>query len=333
MNPAENCLNHDICAVIMQPTIHNGVNSLKAISLAPDLYVKQVGNSFETSSLNFQNMIFHSLVTDFIKEESDSGLSVKLVLEGQETYTIDNIRHHIRPGNFLLVNEHQQFKCHVQSTKLVEGLCIYLDPDMVREAYVSNTLGHGHMLDCEGKADLPDINFVEKIYALGENRLGGFLREVSPTLRNPEARNKVDFEKFFLDLTENLVSSQREVRQLLGKLEMERPATRKEIFRRVSIARNYIDENFLEDISLDLLAEMSFLSKYHFLRCFKQVYGKSPYQYLLIRRLEKGKELLHCHHHTLTEIAYLTGFTDRRAFNKAFKKAIGISPGGYREQL
>lgn len=301
--------------------------------MAPDHYVKQVGNNFENSSLNFQSMIFHSLVTDFAKDETDSGLSVKLVLDGQETYTIDNIHHRIRPGNFLLVNEHQQFKCRVQSTRRVEGLCIYLDPAIVRDAYAGRLLGHRKMLDCDGKTDLPEINFVEKIYALGENRLGGFLQKMSPALRDPEVRQQIDFEQFFLDLTENLVSSQHEIRQSLDNLEVERRATRHEIFRRVSIARNYIDENFLEDISLDLLADMSFLSKYHFLRCFKQVYGSSPYQYLLIRRLERGKELLQCPRHSLTEIAYLTGFTDRRAFNKAFKKAVGISPGSFREQI
>jgi AraC-like DNA-binding protein len=301
--------------------------------LTPDNYIRQVGNDFANSNLNFRNMVFHSRVTDFSRDETDSGLSIKLVLEGCETYTLDNTPHHIRPGNFLVVNEHQQFKCRVRSSQVVEGLCIYLDPALVKEVCAEAQYGYSGMLEGRESENGGEMNFVEKVYGLGENNLGKFLGDMSLQLRDPRARRHIDYGKFFRKLAENMVSSQREVSQLLGNLEMERPATRREVFRRVSVARNYIDEHYLEDISLDLLAEMAFLSKYHFLRCFKQVYAQSPYQYVLYRRLEKGKELLRKSSHSLSEIAWLSGFTDRRAFNKAFRKAVGVSPAAYREQI
>ncbi|MEM7040931.1 MAG: AraC family transcriptional regulator, partial [Bacteroidota bacterium] len=131
--------------------------------------------------------------------------------------------------------------------------------------------------------------------------------------------------------SEHLIASHLEVQGQIRHMNQEKPSTREELFRRVSNARNYVDEHFLEDLNLDDLASLANLSKYHFLRCFKQVYGHSPYQYVIARRLQHGRELVRQNQHSLTEIAYLTGFSDRRAFNKAFKKAYGLGPTDYRK--
>ncbi|MEM1000867.1 MAG: AraC family transcriptional regulator [Bacteroidota bacterium] len=292
-------------------------------------HIRQVGNNLAHSPLNFRNVVLHSRVTAFDRREADSGLSLKLALTGTENYTIGHLTHRIRPGYFLLVNEHQQFHCQVRAREAVEGICIYLDPELVQEIYHSGQLGHDGLL--ENPRPGSNLSFLEKIYSLGENALGKYLQKTIPFLRTQRMQKLNGLSTFLTELAEHLVLSQREIDQLLGNLEMERPATRQEVYRRVSIARNYIEAHFLEDIALDDLAELSCLSKYHFLRCFKQVYGRSPYQYVLARRIEKGQELLTTTDHNLTEIAYQTGFTDRRAFNKAFRKTTGTSPREYRE--
>ena len=85
-------------------------------------------------------------------------------------------------GNYLIVNNHQQFECRIKSRQMVEGLCIYLDPDLVQDIY--QTQQHGHAAMLEGTNGQEDA-FLEKIYALNENPLGQFLQDWIPLLRDP----------------------------------------------------------------------------------------------------------------------------------------------------
>jgi AraC family transcriptional regulator len=298
--------------------------------LRKSLPIRTVDGSLQLLSLNFKNQIFHSLVHQFARDENDSGLSVKMVVNGHEKYRIGNRFHNITSGHFLVVNEHQQFECRVKSPEIVEGLCFYLEPQTVADIRHCKEAGHERLLSEAGQHSNGQAYFTEKVYGLGDSPLGNFLHQMAPVLRNDQLRQSVDFDAFFLTMAEKLVETQIETHQLMGRLKNEKPSTREEIFRRMSMARDYIEAHFLEELSLDTLAEVALTSKYHFLRCYKEVYGLSPYQYVLQKRLQHGLMLLQNGHQSLTEIALETGFTDRRAFNKAFKKAFGVLPSGSR---
>lgn len=290
--------------------------------------IRRIGEELGERDLNFRNRIFHSFVTSFDKVEKDSGLSIKLVLKGEERYAIGRRNFRVTAGRFLVVNHHQQFECTIRSQEPVEALCFYLDPEHVLEAYQRIC----PQPSLEGVDDIrsDQLRFMEKIYSIHENELGQYLNQLIPLLRKEEIEPHMDFDKVFQTLAEKLVRSQLEVNLRLQNIKNARRSTREEIFHRVSRARNFIDDNYLEDINLEELASLAFLSKYHFLRCFKEVYGISPYQYVIQKRLEHSQMLLKDQEKTLSEIAYQTGFIDRRAFNRAFRKAYGFSPSEYR---
>ena len=56
-------------------------------------------------------------------------------------------------------------------------------------------------------------------------------------------------------------------------------------------ARNFIEENYCDDIDLQTIAEFSFFSKFHFIRLFKRCYGRTPHQYLTEKRMSLAKKL------------------------------------------
>ncbi|WP_320036394.1 AraC family transcriptional regulator [Halarcobacter sp.] len=100
------------------------------------------------------------------------------------------------------------------------------------------------------------------------------------------------------------------------------------IFNNKPIIKNsieFIQDSLETNISLDDLALVTNLSKYHFLRTFKNTTGLTPHQYILIKRVEKGKELI-SKGINLNEIAYHTGFSDQSHFNRSFKRVYGYSP-------
>lgn len=61
------------------------------------------------------------------------------------------------------------------------------------------------------------------------------------------------------------------------------------LYRRILKAKMYIEESYAEPIDINRIAEAGFFSKYHFIRVFKKIYGKTPYQYLTFMRIEKAK--------------------------------------------
>jgi len=87
----------------------------------------------------------------------------------------------------------------------------------------------------------------------------------------------------------------------------------------------YINESYSEDLSLDLLAERFFVSKYHLSHSFRREVGVSVYRYIMLKRLLAAKELLQAGM-PAGEVAYATGFGDYAGFWRAFKTEYGISP-------
>lgn len=95
------------------------------------------------------------------------------------------------------------------------------------------------------------------------------------------------------------------------------------------IGKSYIDSNFKSHLSIEEIAKECGLSEYHFHRLFKSVYGNSPYQYILNKRLNLALEKLKKGNDTLTDIAYEIGFADIYSFSKAFKKNYGVPPSAF----
>jgi AraC family L-rhamnose operon regulatory protein RhaS len=98
-------------------------------------------------------------------------------------------------------------------------------------------------------------------------------------------------------------------------------------------ALDYITENYGEKITLELLSEISDLSRSAFIVSFKKLTGQPPLKYLADYRLSKAKELLSTTNQKITEIALNCGFFDNAHFTKEFKKTYGVTPKAYKDNL
>ncbi len=99
----------------------------------------------------------------------------------------------------------------------------------------------------------------------------------------------------------------------------------------VIAVKNFIDQNYDTNFSLDLLSHLRFTSKYHLLRLFKRYYGLTPKQYLTIKRLEKSKEYLR-QGMSVAEACYSVGYDTPSSFSTLFKNKIGLSPIQYKKE-
>lgn len=95
----------------------------------------------------------------------------------------------------------------------------------------------------------------------------------------------------------------------------------------------YICLHYEERIELDeLLARSGIASKSTFLRCFGEICGKSPIEYLLSVRLQNASAKLVNTDQKITRIAYDCGFYDATQFAKMFRREYGKSPSEYRKE-
>lgn len=94
---------------------------------------------------------------------------------------------------------------------------------------------------------------------------------------------------------------------------------------------NYINVHFKEPITLDALAEMTFMNKYYLSHEFKKHTGYSPIDFLLNKRIKEAKKLLSTTDLSITNIAEIVGFSSSSYFSQYFKKATSLSPREYRQ--
>ena len=102
-----------------------------------------------------------------------------------------------------------------------------------------------------------------------------------------------------------------------------------DIYQRIATAKIYIDDNYHESIDLVQVSQQAFLSKFHFHRLFRQIYRRTPHQYVTWKRISKAKDLL-SENKPVTEVCNEVGFESIGSFSVLFKKEIGFAPQYYR---
>jgi AraC-like DNA-binding protein len=96
-------------------------------------------------------------------------------------------------------------------------------------------------------------------------------------------------------------------------------------------ARDLVDSRYDEPLDLRRLARESHVSPRHFSRSFRRVFGETPHQYLLSRRLERARHLLRTTAMPVAEICLEVGFTSVGSFTTTFTRQIGVSPTTFRK--
>ena len=90
--------------------------------------------------------------------------------------------------------------------------------------------------------------------------------------------------------------------------------------------RAYIEANLGQHMSLDDLAAVAHVSRFHFARQFRLRTGESPMGYVLRARIERAKEMLRSRSTTVSDAAAALGFADQSHFTRTFHRIVGVAP-------
>lgn len=237
------------------------------------------------------------------------------VLEGEYSSMVENQSYHLHKGDFLLIDQNVMHKYQPtpglgeNSKRIilwVTGACLkgLTDEDL-------------DLAECFRIHESRAWHF--PVYY--EEMLRGYLLKLAMDGDSTGIRRAMDrgyLTLFFSHL--NLLCSRKES-LLSGEYVAEHPL--------VEQVSAYVEEHLAEPITLEMLAEHVHVSKYHFLRKFKELTGVTAHAFVMNKRLIRACELLQ-KGESVTTAYQSTGFGDYSVFLRNFKAAFGINPGQYR---
>ncbi len=94
--------------------------------------------------------------------------------------------------------------------------------------------------------------------------------------------------------------------------------------------QDYIDRHLTEPITLHMLAEAAGYSPWHSARLFKELTGKTPFDYIRALRLSRAAEKLRDGDARIIDVAFDFVFDSHEGFTRAFSKQFGMTPEHYR---
>jgi AraC-like DNA-binding protein len=104
------------------------------------------------------------------------------------------------------------------------------------------------------------------------------------------------------------------------------------LYKRIVQTKLFIDSHFADKINLNDISDEALFSKFHFIRLFKSIYGKTPHQYLTKVRLEKAQELLQ-QGLLVTDVCFEVGFDSLSSFTGLFKRVVKSAPSIFQKQF
>lgn len=117
--------------------------------------------------------------------------------------------------------------------------------------------------------------------------------------------------------------------ELLSVIEQPEVKTASRTDEYIKKSKQYIDINFMHDITVEEMAKNLNINRSYFSTIFRKHYGKSPQQYLIDVRLENAAELITKHGYSISDAAMSSGYKDVFNFSKMFKQKFGMSPSYY----
>jgi AraC family transcriptional regulator len=289
-----------------------------------ELYCSRHSSTAEMQKLN--SGIFYIREKKF--EECDwhvTRLSLNFNFDGPQIYFVGNREYRISPEKYLLINEGQSFKTSAHSETENRMVTVAFKVGLAEQIYTTLSHDHDYLLD-HPFLQHGDFQLFEKTYPMDDylKRKILFLLQANPDKYPCEQLND-DLE----EMLARLLLIQKGVQNDLLSINKVRTSTRKEIYKRLQWALEYINNHYQDNIGVEDLARYACLSSFHFKRLFKAYFSESPYQYIKRLRLEKAGELL-LKGLPVNEVCKAVGWEDPSSFIRLFKKTMAVTPNQYK---
>lgn len=256
-------------------------------------------------------------------------LSIKTVLRGEVVWEVAGRPLRVDPESFLVLAEGERYSMNIDTLRPVETCCAFFAPGYVERVArdLTSPLQNG-LDDPEGAGTA--LPYLSALHGDNERALTRFVQQLAPRCKTALAPS--GFEEDFLVLSNRLLALYGQIRGAAERVPAARPATRKELFRRLLAGREYLHAHGSGPVSLADAARASCLSPFHFHRGFTRAFQMTPHAYLTALRLDRARLLLEGGAQVV-EACVAVGFSSPSSFTKLFAARFGRVPSSVRRDV
>jgi AraC family transcriptional regulator len=242
-------------------------------------------------------------------------LSVKAAWGGGERYLLDQREVVVDDDHWLVLNEQRVYGSVLRSARPMASFALFFRPGLAQQVAAQRVQQLAAQLDTTDPAPRTLV-FSEHLRCHGDavsRRLHAMARQARDGQRSEDW-----LEEQSLLLAGELIGVAPEAAQPAP-----RRSPRSELQRRLRLAADFIDSSHALPITLDYMACVACLSRYHFVRHFRALHGITPYAYLLRKRARVARRLLEAGRSDREAVALACGFANRFALARALRRHAG----------
>lgn len=244
-------------------------------------------------------------------------LSIKMARGGAERYLMLNREVSVDDDSLLILNQGRSYGSRLDSRRPAESFAVFFRPGLLAQVRAARGQCLARQIDepLTDAAAADDFEFSEHLRPHAptvSRRLAGLRAAVQAGERSEDW-----LEQQLLLLASAMLDLEAEEDLALQQLPAARASTRRELARRLRLAADCIASCYQQPLTLDQLAEVACLSRFHFLRHFSQLHGLTPYACLMKKRAQVARRLMATGETDREAIAQQCGFGTRWALQRA----------------
>ncbi|MGN6180289.1 MAG: helix-turn-helix domain-containing protein [Mucilaginibacter sp.] len=276
-------------------------------------------NCIRSSKLSYKNLT-----------EVNNNFSLHINFNGNEKFVLNKKKLRLFPHTFLAINPGTLYSDIIESGSPVQKLSISFSKGFIEDFKTSYLKGSHFLPEHYGnRLPSPNLTFNETIFPL----LGDLKYNIEhlKALIRSNCKDELLLNEFLYHILLNYYTLyQKDMLFVEERLKDLQLGTRKEIYRRLGLAKEYLYSNFDQKISIYELSKYSCMSATHLIRSFRQAFHTTPHQFLMNIRLKHAEHLLKTTSYPVNKIVNTVGLDSPSTFIKLFRIRYNITPLKYR---
>jgi AraC-like DNA-binding protein len=250
---------------------------------------------FKNKKLDFLELRYIKDISQCEKMHLHEELTITALKEGSLNINFNDSSKILTPNSIAIINSNIIHNAILNSKSVKDGYVLYIDKNYLESLNLGISLDYVFLQDDKNSfINLCEILLAEDIFLLEK-------------------------EELFIEFCLNTFSLKEEIKQV------EKNSLSVKI-------KNYLDENFLEDIVLEDISKEFDITVVHLIRVFKKEFGLAIHAYILNKKVHKAKELLNSNL-PIIEVALQSSFFDQSHLNRSFKRVFQLTPKEFQKNI
>jgi len=238
-------------------------------------------------------------------------------VRGSATVECGSATYEVKGGDVIVVNSNELHHGVCTSTDLIYYVLIF-DPALLHSSSVD-------AIETKYMIPITQNRILFRNHIVGDPPLAACIEEIAGEIQSKDEGYELAIKSHLYKLMTVLIR-----RYIASSSDLESYRLQLQRMKQLEPVLRYIDEHYNEPLSVDQMAELAGISRFHFSRVFKKLTDKTLTEYVHFIRINRSADLLRKTQMNVSEVALSVGYNDIYYFSRTFKKLKNASPTEWR---